>query len=672
MSRKLKNNKATGIDSVSNEMIKCCLKFHCKFFVILFNRLLKSGCFPQCWNNGFITPLHKSGEISDPNNYRGITINSCLGKFFTLLLNSRLVKFLESSKVIKQNQIGFRKSYRTADHIFVLKTILDSLYQNQKKLYVCFVDFKKAYDSIWRTGLFYKLIKCGLSKTFITILHNMYNNVRSCVKTCEGLTDFFDSKTGVKQGCNLSPNLFNIFVNDLPDIFDSTCDPVPLGGSLENCLLYADDLLLMSLTENGLQHCLNKLFDYTKKWKLQVNLKKTKVMVFNKSGKKLKLNCMFGHTKVEMATSYTYLGCVLTPSGSFSVNQEYLYKKGLRALFSLLKDFNTQKGTPVRLFLKLFDSLVKPVLLYNCEIWGAYVSSKLSFQKFKEGLFEINLVCEKLQIKMYKFVLGVNMKTTNWAVRSELGRFPIHVEVFSSVLSYFYHLLSVYSESELLMNALRTSFHINNNGGTSWFSMVGHLMRFVGLDHKTPIEVLANGPRRSSKSFQKHLEKAFIEKWNVERQNIINGKTKSSKLELYTSIKCHYGREKYLDNLSDAKSRKFITQIRISAHKFPVEQGRYVNIPREQRLCNICSCKVVEDEFHYLFMCNEKTLKERRENFIKELFNINVNFRNFNYKTLFYYILTLKDESIFYVTVKFITDIMESFFIENLKVIVYI
>ena len=661
VSRKLKNNKASGIDSVSNEMIKCCLKFHCKFFVNFFNKLLKSGCFPHCWSDGFITPLHKSGDISDPNNYRGITINSSLGKFFTLLLNSRLTTFLESNKVIKPNQIGFRKNHRTADHIFVLKTILDSLYQSKKKLYVCFVDFKKAYDSIWRKGLFYKLIKCGLSKTFITILNNMYDKVRSCVKTSEGLTNFFESKAGVKQGCNLSPNLFNIFVNDLPDIFDSTCDPVPLGESLENCLLYADDLLLMSLTENGLQHCLNKLYDYTKIWKLNVNLKKTKVMVFNKSGRKLKLNCMFGKTKVEMATSYTYLGCVLTPSGSFSANQDHLYKKGLRALFSLLKDFNPQKGAPVRLFLKLFDSLVKPVLLYNCEIWGAYVSRKLSFQKFNEDLFQINLVCEKLQLKMYKFILGVNMKATNWAVRSELGRFPIHVEVFSTVISYLYHMLNVHTESELLINALKSSFHINHNGGTSWFSLVGHLMKFLDLGYTKSLESLAVGPRSSTKSFRKRLEKAFIEKWNAERQDIIKGQKKSSKLELYVNLKSHYGREKYLDNLVDAKSRKFVTQIRISAHKFPVEQGRYVNTPREQRLCNICDCKVVGDEYHYLFMCRESTFKQHREKFIKEILNVNMNFRSFDYKSLFYYILSLNDHSIFNLTVKFIGDIMESF-----------
>ena len=173
--------------------------------------------------------------------------NSCLEKFLTLLLNSRLTNYLESNKIIKANQIGFCKKYRTADHIFVLKTILDSFFKSNERLNVCFVDFKKAYDSIWRIGLFYKLINCEISKTFITVLQSIYKNVRSCVKTNK---DFWRvslnllQPTGVKQGCNLSPYLFNIFVNDLPDIFDSTCDPVLFGESKENCLLYVDDLLL--------------------------------------------------------------------------------------------------------------------------------------------------------------------------------------------------------------------------------------------------------------------------------------------------------------------------------------------------------------------------------------------------------------------------------------------
>ena len=269
----------------------------------------------------------------------------------------------------------------------------------------------------------------------------MYNNVRACVKTSNGLTDFFSSTSGVKQGCHLSPSLFNIFVNDITDIFDLCCKPVSLGGSKVNCLLYADDLLVMSNSEHGLQQCLNKINDYTKKWKLQVNLNKTKLMIFDKSGWKLKASCSFGSKTVDMATSYTYLGSVLTPSGSFSANQDRLYNKGLRIMFTLVKDFHPLNGTPVRIFLELFDSMIRPVLLYNCEIWGAYIMKISSFQSFREKIFQTGLLCEMLQIKKYKMILGVNTKATNSAVRAELGRFPLHITIFLAILKVFISLI---------------------------------------------------------------------------------------------------------------------------------------------------------------------------------------------------------------------------------------
>ena len=113
--------------------------------------------------------------------------------------------------------------------------------------------------------------------------------------------------------------------------------------------------------------------------------------------------------------------------------------------------------------------------------------------------------------------------------------------------------------------------------------------------------------------------------------------------------------------MNNAKSRKFVTQISISAHKLPVEQGRYFNKYTKR------TTTLQHPQLHYLFACKECSLKERRENFIKELLNINVNFKNFDYKILFHYILSLNDDSIFNVTVMFIGDIMESFFIQTLK-----
>ena len=188
-------------------------------------------------------------------------------------------------------------------------------------------------------------------------------------------------------------------------------------------------------------------------------------MIFNKSGRKLnclKASCSFGSKTVDMATSYTYLGSVLTPSGSFSANQDRLYNKGLRIMFTLLKDFHPLNGTPVRIFLKLFDSMTRPVLLYNCKIWGAYIMKISSFPSFREKVFQTGLLCEKVQIKMCKMILGGKTKATNSAVRAELGRFPLHITIFSTTLKYLFHLLNDHNENLFLMNALHTSISLNN------------------------------------------------------------------------------------------------------------------------------------------------------------------------------------------------------------------
>ena len=112
-------------------------------------------------------PIFKSGKLEDPYNYQGISLNSCISKLFTSLMNARLVNFLDIGKRIKYNQIGFRKHFRTSDHVFTLKTLIDQSFSKKEKLYTCFVDFKKAYDTVWRNALFYKMYQNGVSNKYL-------------------------------------------------------------------------------------------------------------------------------------------------------------------------------------------------------------------------------------------------------------------------------------------------------------------------------------------------------------------------------------------------------------------------------------------------------------------------------------------------------------------------
>ena len=189
---KLKNNKSTCNDLISNEMIKCCVNTHfIKVIRLLFNLIIINLYYPKEWKLGLLIPIFKSDDSFDPSNYRGITVTSCLSKLFTLIMNERLVKYLNENSIMNHNQIGFRKNFRTSDHVFVLSTILNSYFSHNKPVYACFVDFSKAYDSVWRTALFYKLIVSQVSCRFIKLIQSMYSGLQSAVKLSYGITPFF-------------------------------------------------------------------------------------------------------------------------------------------------------------------------------------------------------------------------------------------------------------------------------------------------------------------------------------------------------------------------------------------------------------------------------------------------------------------------------------------------
>ena len=394
-SKRLKNGKAVGGDAICNEMIKCFV--HTGFIDIIraiFNAIYSKSYFLKLWKVGYIIPIFKSDDSFDPSNYHGIIVSSCLGKLFTLVINERFIKFLDVRNIFSHYQKGFRRGDRTADHVFILNTILNSYFSKVIKIYACFVGFSKAYDSVWRNGLLYKLILNGLSLKFILLIKSMYTELQAAVKLPNGVTPYFSSLVGVRQGCNLSPMLFNLFVNDIFDLFDNAkCDPVKLQTKLIHCLMYADDLLILSETENGLTKSLERLSNYAKKWKLKISAKKTKIIVFNKAGNIISVKIRMDDIIIQSCSEYTYLGTIFTPANSFKRAQIELYKKACCTFFGFLNAVNVQAGAQVSTVRKLFNSLVCPILLYNSEIWGGFMKPKQlrNLESFKDNLFSDNL-----------------------------------------------------------------------------------------------------------------------------------------------------------------------------------------------------------------------------------------------------------------------------------------
>lgn len=584
----LKNNKAVGLDVISNEMLKCAFSSLQNCLLKLFNTVLANGTYPSIWKKAYITPLHKGGSLDDPNNYRGIAILSCTAKLFNSILTKRLDDFLDSRSIINPVQIGFTKKARTSDHMFVLRTLIEKYTKDANtKMYTCFIDFHKAFDRVLHNMMLYKLSKLGISSNFYDVIKDMYANNHLTVKMKHGLTQYFSSSIGVRQGDTLSPDLFKIFINDLPDVFDDSCYGVDVGSYHLSCLLYADDVILVSKTAPGLQRCINKLEEYCDQWCLEVNLDKSKVLIFNKSGKLLNTDFVYKGKNLECVREYTYLGVTFCISGAFSTAASELYKKALKGIFKLKSIFGNCYPN-VSTALHIFDHTIKPILTYGSEIWGSFNKNVKRSDNTIDKLYA-NLPGEKLQLKFCKYILGVHTKASNLATMGELGRFPIYIDICENVIK-FHNYVQQKDKGSLLGQAMQTSVNLHNSGSKSWYTGVQNI--FNELNCKMP----------RGDSLKRNLRYLYKTFWFNKLHE--EGVQRQGKLRTYSTFKYNFEKEIYIDRVSDACKRKCLTQLRISAHRLEIEAGRYKNKQACERICKSCDLNQVEDEIHFLSSCS--------------------------------------------------------------------
>ena len=276
--------KAVGPDRVANEFLQqaspTLLQLLCRYL----NLNIRTGLACRNWCYGLIALIHKEGPKDDPNNYRGICIMNALLKVLCTLLNRRLSIYCTENNLINVGQIGFEKNSRASDHIFTLKSVVNKYVVDQKgkKLYTCFVDFQKAFDSVWHEALFRKLENKGINGNFLDIIRNIYSSTECAVKINGKSTKQFKYEKGVLQGNPLSPLLFNLFINDIFEAIKNDSSITLDGENSFNALMYADDLIIMATSPEELQKSLDGLTAYCHKWKLNVNIKKTKCVTFSK------------------------------------------------------------------------------------------------------------------------------------------------------------------------------------------------------------------------------------------------------------------------------------------------------------------------------------------------------------------------------------------------------
>ena len=240
----LKCGKAAGIDGVRNEALKYssnalrtpCLK--------IFNWIQETEILPPSWGKSLTVFLFKDGEASDPSNYRGISLISCLAKLYLNMWTRRLSKHIDP--MLAEEQFAFREKRTTGDAVFVLHEILLRRKRALQPTYCCFIDFRKAFDYVWRDGLWHALWELGVRGKAWRILRSIYSATESAALIEGSPSDFHPLQSGVRQGDPLSPLLFNIFINRLAAALKQAGVGLQLGLCDLADLLFADDVVLMA------------------------------------------------------------------------------------------------------------------------------------------------------------------------------------------------------------------------------------------------------------------------------------------------------------------------------------------------------------------------------------------------------------------------------------------
>ena len=546
--------------------------------------------------------------MSDPDNYRGITLLNIIGKLFTALINRRLKIFLESNKLLGNEQAGFRAGFSTMDHIFTLHMLIELYKSRSKKLWCAFVDYKKAFDLVDRTALWRKVIGIGVKGRVIQAVINMYGKAKSCVKVNGKLSDEFICNMGVRQGENLSPLLFAIFLNDFSAFMATKFDG--LSELAQECrdvmnsdedaefdallklfvLLYADDTIILADSHEALQSALDGLSEYCEQWKLTVNTDKTKVVVFSRGHNRLRPVFLYRHTPLQIVKSYVYLGVEFHCTGKLVYAMAKQISQASRAMNALLVKAKLL-GLSVDLLLDVYGKTVLPVLFYGCEVWGAADLEQ----------------AEVFHRKFLRRALEVGKVTQNVFVYGETGATSIKQFVVSRMVSYWFSLVQgdpSRISAEVYRLALRKHMDPTDNFRSVWMQRLEDSLVELGLGHVWDDKGIGYNAIAIKASIHKRSSALFDAKWQRDRRTDRHGT-----YQLYQRIKPTRGLSSYLVDLGYFE-RRAISRFFCRCNRLPISDFRRYRYEFFVPECPLCGDER-GDELHYIFRC--PAFEQRRE-----------------------------------------------------------
>ncbi|MES9994111.1 MAG: reverse transcriptase family protein [Candidatus Thiodiazotropha sp.] len=422
----LKSKKACGRDGVYNEhLIYGGITLY-RELSILFTDMFNFGFIPSSLKQGVIITLHKGGRKSkkDPNNYRAITLTSCILKLFERLILRMLYDDMEKPFNILQG--GFRPLTGCNMSSLMLKECILYAKEHQSKLFACFLDVQKAFDKVWHNGLFLKLYNMGIRSKLLRVVIDLHCNLTSTVFHDGYHSDCFPVLQGTRQGGVISPFMYLCFVDELLNELNECGVGFKVDGMSLASPTVCDDMLLLSLSKNSLDNLMHICYRYSCLWRYDYSPSKSAVIVFNETKyyyKKHRRVWYLGPNEVTEGENYKHLGVNCNKYSDLSVNLKESVDKLKGTFMSLANCGLINELNPVTCK-NLYYSVVLPKALYGCECWSNLSSGNI-------------LILERAHRFCVKYMQGFNIRTRTDIALGLLGMYSLESEIDFRKLNLF-------------------------------------------------------------------------------------------------------------------------------------------------------------------------------------------------------------------------------------------
>ena len=323
----LKLGKAAEEDGITTELLINLPEEITKELCELIKEIWESRRLPEDWRTAITFLIHKNGDENAVGNCRGISLLDVGYKILATVMTKRLGDWLKEKEILAEAQAGFRSKRGTMEQVFVLNAVIGNrLKQRENKLYTAFIDFKKVFDHVSRVRLWRKMENIGIKGKFLEMTKEIYKITWNGVLVGEKVTEKFETNNGVRQGCPLSPILFNIFIYNLEETLrKNNTGGTALGSSSGTglkvyALLYAVDVALVAEDGRELTSMLKTLERWSHRNQMEVNVEKTKIMVFRNGGRRKSERWRYKGENIEVVREFKYLGFWFTTKSQYSVN----------------------------------------------------------------------------------------------------------------------------------------------------------------------------------------------------------------------------------------------------------------------------------------------------------------------------------------------------------------